>query len=160
MAQRKPENTGEFNDLLCCVICFEPFTRPKMLRCGHSFCEGCLQGYYKVSQSLHTATPGKLSCPTCREVITIPEIGICGFPNDFKANKLESLFRKMTICTHTPSNLCGPCQSKKLTVSATAFCSTCRQNYCSECLAKHDKVFGNHKVLKTATMELKCKVGV
>lgn len=40
-----------------CSICFEIFKNPRILLCGHTFCEECLK------QSIVNF---KLSCPTCR----------------------------------------------------------------------------------------------
>lgn len=35
---------------------------PKMLFCGHSFCESCLADLFKPTRN---GSPGTLQCPTC-----------------------------------------------------------------------------------------------
>ena len=35
----------QFEELLQCMICFEQYRTPKMLKCGHTFCAECLEGY-------------------------------------------------------------------------------------------------------------------
>ncbi|KAI0218179.1 hypothetical protein LSAT2_030094 [Lamellibrachia satsuma] len=114
MAERETQQDGDLaslNELLRCVICFEPFTNPKILQCGHSFCEECLQGYHKVNQQKYNVQPGKLPCPTCRELTSIPENGINGLRNDFKAHKLQKVFRMMTVRNLTSSCRCDQCTS-------------------------------------------------
>ena len=55
-------------DLLNCSICFERFKRPKILPCLHTFCQLCIQRHFDIYKLLHG---GRLSCPTCRELINI-----------------------------------------------------------------------------------------
>ena len=45
-------------DNLECAICFEIFTEPTSLLCGHTFCINCLKDL--------------ITCPTCRTLITKP----------------------------------------------------------------------------------------
>ena len=40
---------------------------------------------------------GKLPCPTCRELTTLPANGVAGLRNDFKIQKMEDLFRSMYV---------------------------------------------------------------
>ena len=40
---------------------------------------------------------GKLPCPTCRELTTLPPSGVAGLRNDFKIQKMEDLFRSMYV---------------------------------------------------------------
>ena len=169
MAEQETQDgeLASLSELLQCVICFEPFTNPKMLQCGHSFCEECLQDYHKVNQQAHNAQPGKLPCPTCRELTSIPENGISGLRSDFKAHKLEKVFRMMTVRNRTSSCMCDPCTSQKMTVDASVYCSKCKVNYCKACLLIHNKnpIFKDHKVFEKSlqenlAMELTCKVRV
>uniref|UniRef100_A0A2K5XA51 Tripartite motif-containing protein 5 n=1 Tax=Mandrillus leucophaeus TaxID=9568 RepID=A0A2K5XA51_MANLE len=52
----------ELEDRLQCPICLEVFKEPLMLRCGHSYCKGCL-----VSLSCHL--DAELRCPVCRQTV-------------------------------------------------------------------------------------------
>ncbi|XP_075249344.1 uncharacterized protein LOC142342052 isoform X2 [Convolutriloba macropyga] len=45
-------------DELTCSVCFDLFTDPRMLNCGHSFCTGCLDQIIRNHQK---------SCPDCRQ---------------------------------------------------------------------------------------------
>ena len=170
MAEQETQTNGDlasFSELLQCVICFEPYTNPKMLQCGHSFCEECLQGYHKVNQQAHNAQPGKLPCPTCRELTSIPENGIKGLRNDFKAHKLEKVLRMMAVRNRASSCLCDPCTSEKISVDASVYCSKCKVNYCNGCLLIHNNnmIFKDHTVFEKSVQEnlateLTCKVRV
>jgi Zinc finger, C3HC4 type (RING finger) len=46
---------------LICTICYEIFTNPVTLNCGHTFCRNCLE------QCLNT----KPACPTCRAPVLV-----------------------------------------------------------------------------------------
>lgn len=48
--------------MLECVICLETMHIPFLLSCGHSFCYGCLDSWFK----------NKLNCPTCRHNLVEP----------------------------------------------------------------------------------------
>ncbi|KAI0214432.1 hypothetical protein LSAT2_000473 [Lamellibrachia satsuma] len=120
--------------------------------------------YHKVSQQARNAQPGKLPCPTCRELTSIPENGISGLRSDFKAHKLEKVFRMMTVHKRASSCMCDPCKSKKMTVDASVYCSKCKVNYCKACLLIHNKnlIFKDHEVVETSlrenlATELTCK---
>ena len=53
---------------LCCQVCKEPGYRdPRMLKCGHTFCAGCLQNH---------ASEMNISCPLCHLVTPLPKGGI------------------------------------------------------------------------------------
>ncbi|XP_053406803.1 uncharacterized protein LOC123546492 isoform X2 [Mercenaria mercenaria] len=41
-----------------CVICMDKVTDAKKLKCGHTFCTECIEGYFRV----------KMVCPTCGKV--------------------------------------------------------------------------------------------
>ncbi|KAI0211859.1 hypothetical protein LSAT2_003267, partial [Lamellibrachia satsuma] len=168
MAEQETQQDGELaslNELLQCVICFEPLTNTKILQCGHSFCEECLQCYYKFYQQKHNAQPGKLPCPTCRELTSIRENGINVLRNDFEAHKLQKVFRKVIVRNLTSSCVCDPYTSDKMTVDASVYCSKCKVNYCNGCLLKHNKnpIFKDHTIVEKSLQEnlateLTCKI--
>ena len=68
---------------------------------------------------------GKLPCPTCRELTTLPPSGVAGLRNDFKVQKMEEMFRSIYVRqqqqqqqknNNHSGNVCGPCQAQKKTV--------------------------------------------
>lgn len=66
MADRKIRNLT--SDYLTCTICWNIFTEPKMLQCGHSYCASCLVDYVKVIQRHRDC----FECPVCRHPHYIP----------------------------------------------------------------------------------------
>uniref|UniRef100_A0A3Q3GY13 Uncharacterized protein n=1 Tax=Labrus bergylta TaxID=56723 RepID=A0A3Q3GY13_9LABR len=44
---------------LCCPVCYEIFKRPVILSCSHSFCEACLQRWWREKQAQE--------CPVCKK---------------------------------------------------------------------------------------------
>jgi len=45
-----------------CIICMDDISRPKKLSCGHAFCTGCIEEYFRRCQE---------KCPTCGKVIGV-----------------------------------------------------------------------------------------
>lgn len=66
MADRKIRNLT--SDYLTCTICWNIFTEPKMLQCGHSYCALCLVDYVKVVQRQRDC----FECPVCRHPHYLP----------------------------------------------------------------------------------------
>lgn len=117
MSGTKPivaERTNEFDDLLSCMICFEGFTNPKMLKCGHTFCQQCLNSYHSKYQQQKNAIKGKIPCPTCRELTTISSGGVQALRNDFKVQKIEEMFKTTNLLNTRSSVLCDPCKVRPL----------------------------------------------
>ena len=152
---REEDDRSSVDDLLQCAICLEPFTNPKMLQCGHTFCEECLQSFYDANQQTRHAQLRKLSCPTCREVTSVPADGIDGLRNDFKVHKMKDAFGRMTIRKRHKANVCDPCRAHKKIVVAKGYCSRCKVNYCEECLRKHNMspLFKDHKVFEKSALQ-------
>ena len=164
---RKPSIDDKcLDDLLQCIICFGPFTNPKVLQCGHTFCQECLQQHHNASQEDPRRPSASISCPTCREETLIPPRGIAGLRHDFKVSQLEEVLRKGKQCNRRSSNTCTPCASQNKTVGAKVYCFSCDANYCKGCLRKHsaNPVFKDHTVVDRSTQldsdktELPCQV--
>lgn len=64
MAARLKRSIEE--DYLTCSICFNIFTDPRQLSCGHSYCIKCLVEYFK-------STTASQACPTCRQKMNCPK---------------------------------------------------------------------------------------
>jgi len=127
---------NQFEELLNCMICFESFRNPKMLACGHTFCADCLVGYQKTYAQQRRAVAGKLPCPTCRDLTTIPTGGIVALRNDFKVQKIEDLFRTMNVKQQQKQ------QEQQQPASSSSSSSSSRQNgdSCAPCAAQNKKV--------------------
>ncbi|XP_041372793.1 uncharacterized protein LOC121386057 [Gigantopelta aegis] len=54
------------DDVISCCICLGPFTDPRTLPCGHTFCLRCLQRHIDSSVNENT-----FKCPNCRAVVDI-----------------------------------------------------------------------------------------
>ncbi len=63
--------------------------------------------------------PGKLPCPTCREMTAIPSAGISGLKNDFKVKKIEDMFKTVNLREHKAAQRhCDSCKTQKKTILA------------------------------------------
>jgi RING-type zinc-finger len=105
------ERVRIMEDLIRCDVCFEPFTSsngggsgavgggglagssvgrapgrlPRVLDCGHSYCEGCLESIKNQSRSHSIALP----CPGCRHPTTFPAgRAVSSLPTNFAITQL------------------------------------------------------------------------
>jgi len=120
-----------------CGICFEDYAearRPRMLPCGHTFCEVCLGDMAKDQ---------KVQCPKCQQPSDVPsagyainydllssaaESGRAGPPSASPALRVPSASSR----SETKSNeKCAECQEKV----ATLFCHNSCGELCDDCSA-------------------------
>jgi len=86
-----PSSTDkELDDMTECSICTEVFTDPRVLPCIHTFCLKCLQNYGK-----DRPPRGRMPCPMCRKMFTIPPGGLSAIQKNFYMEKLLCL-RKLS----------------------------------------------------------------
>ncbi|XP_021351412.1 uncharacterized protein LOC110449107 [Mizuhopecten yessoensis] len=109
----------QVNEILKCVICWESFTDPRQLHCGHVFCFECINTHFK--------TYGKncAPCPVCRQLY---------WPKDRDANNLPKStlpLRQLLAIQHTTNRSCetSGCNQNK----TPYLCLTCRQWLCDAC---------------------------
>ncbi|XP_056288646.1 E3 ubiquitin-protein ligase TRIM69 [Pseudoliparis swirei] len=69
---------------LTCSICLDLFKQPVSLPCDHTFCQGCIEGYWTGPRGPVQGSTG--SCPQCRKVYA----GQSYRPNRIVANIVES----------------------------------------------------------------------
>ncbi|XP_061590211.1 E3 ubiquitin-protein ligase TRIM69 [Cololabis saira] len=69
---------------LTCSICLDLFKKPVSLPCDHTFCQGCIEGYWAGPRG--PVQGGTGSCPQCRKVYP----GQSYRPNRIVANIVES----------------------------------------------------------------------
>ncbi|CAH1244489.1 TRIM33 [Branchiostoma lanceolatum] len=129
-------------DFLECQICLQPYRRPKVLSCLHSFCQQCLEEFLK-KQKVKT----ELDCPTCRSKTLLPGGGVAELKDNFFVESLKDtvdLHKKLT--NEGESLVCGSCETKS---GAESFCSECGDFLCDECATMHRriKVTRGHQVI-------------
>ncbi|KAM6918471.1 E3 ubiquitin-protein ligase TRIM35-like [Xenentodon cancila] len=89
---------------LQCLVCFDVFKEPVILSCSHSFCEGCLHGWWTKK--------GTQECPICKKVSEHKEV----------------------LCNLALKNLCETFSEEKLQSSAEDICSLHCENLKLFCL--------------------------
>lgn len=136
-------------EVITCSICFDNFTQPKTLPCGHSLClSPCLENLCKENQKL---------CPLCRKPFNLPPSGRSeDLPTNFvvqhlletaKPNKRVS-FSSLEISEkksweYTESgNICSEHENE----NCDFFCITCLAVVCPKCLLSTHKI-GRHNVV-------------
>ncbi|XP_078584584.1 E3 ubiquitin-protein ligase TRIM56-like [Branchiostoma floridae x Branchiostoma japonicum] len=129
-------------DFLECQICLQPYRRPKVLSCLHSFCQQCLEEFLK-RQKVKT----ELDCPTCRSKTLLPGGGVAELKDNFFVESLKDtvgVHKKLT--DEAEGLLCGSCETK---TGAESFCMECGDFLCDECAAIHRrmKVTRGHKIV-------------
>ncbi len=161
-------------DLVCCVICFEPFNNekmPKALPCLHTFCVECLKGSIKshqqaVNKHPKAVPPSSFPCPMCKEVTKIPSNGIDGFKDDFRIQKISEVLAIAKPFGRTPSSStaklkvrvvgaiqqCEVCKFFKKESTADLYCLECNKLLCKSCSEKHlnTRLAKNHNIVDAA----------
>ncbi|XP_078609973.1 uncharacterized protein LOC144881107 [Branchiostoma floridae x Branchiostoma japonicum] len=138
------EITEEF---LVCQICLDDFKQPKMLPCLHTFCQPCLE------RLLETQRPAKLSCPTCRQDVPLPENGVQGLKANFLVGKLHDILQQQRKGNGKTSELRAegaPCTACERGNPAEFYCVECTDYLCHVCNDTHRglRVSRSHKVVK------------
>ena len=54
------------DDDLLCSVCKDVFESPVNLKCGHTFCKECLEGWFATPVCVDMPSWKRASCPTCR----------------------------------------------------------------------------------------------
>ena len=128
---------------LCeCPVCYEPYKDPRLLKCGHQFCENCLNGIVR------NIPQGHIPCPVCREV-TKPQHG------DITTLPRSTLHQYMQELIYTPpteealGQMCTKCKVNK----PTRHCPECTADLaflCDKCYEVHQKMkrFAKHNTVQ------------
>ncbi len=73
-------NAAAAEDRSCCSICLEPYAGepaaalklPRVLPCGHSFCEGCITQILRKLPAANEEAHKTITCPKCRDAVAVP----------------------------------------------------------------------------------------
>ena len=125
---------------VCCPVCTNRFTKPKLLPCLHTFCLHCLQRIQATS-----GIGGTILCPECRRNVAIPGNGdLNTLPTNSRLNSLLDAL-PVTQC-ETSGVKCGNCDKTR---QQSAYCFTCCSFWCDDCLPFHNGIRTNkeHHVL-------------
>ena len=128
---------------LCeCPVCFEPYKDPRLLKCGHQFCENCLND--AANHTLH----GNIRCPVCHEVTKPQHVDVTTRPHSRLHQYIQELiFRQPT--EEALGQKCTKCKVNK----PTRHCPDCTADLaylCDKCYAVHQKVerFAKHSTIQ------------
>ncbi|XP_033097409.1 tripartite motif-containing protein 2-like isoform X2 [Anneissia japonica] len=132
------ENTFKAEDLdrqfLQCTLCLDRLTKPKVLPCQHTFCEGCLELWVDRNEGL--------TCPVCRKDYPLPANGVVGLPDNFFINNIIDFISLKKECEEN-STACHGCER-----TASNYCTVCLEFLCSDCGSAHRRLrlTRNHRV--------------
>ena len=74
------------DEFLTCRLCREPgFRQPKILLCGHTFCQHCIEGALRYQQK-GALGPGEFFCFLCGAKSKLPYSGPAGLPDNVNVN--------------------------------------------------------------------------
>jgi hypothetical protein len=79
------------NPQLECSVCYQMFTDPRILPCGHTFCLKCLQDIVKAVES----NSHKIPCPTCRAEFQVGSQNLQDLPKNTISNKCDGMIRNI-----------------------------------------------------------------
>ena len=135
-----------FDDIkkeLECSVCQEQFSEanePKILKCLHTFCKNCLEGW------LRRHSYGDLSCPTCRHITHCDDNGINKLPSNLFCKQLVEIVEAYSgQLENEDSPHCGICDRR---IALKFYCAECNCFLCDDCASSHvkGKVFKGHSV--------------
>ncbi|XP_071969702.1 E3 ubiquitin/ISG15 ligase TRIM25-like [Engystomops pustulosus] len=113
---------------LSCSICLNTYSDPVTLRCGHNFCQGCINRVLDTQEGA-----GAYSCPDCNQEFQdrldlLRNITLCSIIRRYTSclteEKVEGIF--CTYCVSSP-------------VAAVRSCLHCEASLCDQHLIAHSK---------------------
>ena len=141
MAQSK-SFFGDVKKEIECPVCQEQFSEikdPKILKCFHTFCKSCLEGWLRQQGG------GALSCPKCRQITECPNNNINSLPSNLFYKQMVDIVEAYTGQGQEDSSHCGNCDERK---PLKFYCSDCNFFLCEDCAGGHKKwkVLSSHHV--------------
>ncbi|XP_019616047.1 PREDICTED: tripartite motif-containing protein 3-like [Branchiostoma belcheri] len=122
------ETDLQTEELLTCGICLEDFKTPKLLPCGHTFCQACLERYVRGAPDM--------TCPVCRRQVAIPPEGVGALPGNFWVGNVRELLkgqrRERKANVRETRRLCAAHSDAEF----RCFCKDCSQSVCAECIVE------------------------
>jgi hypothetical protein len=106
------------NSKLECSVCYQVFTDPRILPCGHTFCLKCLQDIEKAAAGKSNNIP----CPQCRAEFQASSQNLQDLPKNFTVAQLICSLPANSQCANDSQH--GPAQHVCLDCW-DALCDTC-----------------------------------
>ncbi|XP_076583693.1 E3 ubiquitin-protein ligase TRIM39-like [Chaetodon auriga] len=126
-------------DQFLCSICWDVFTDPVTIPCGHNFCKNCITEHWNISD--------QYLCPMCKKVFkTKTELYINTFISEMVAQFRQSAQQQVSSSSSEqqvskPGEVpCDVCTGTKL--KALKSCLVCLVSYCETHLEPHLTVLG------------------
>ena len=129
-----------------CPVCQEQFSgikETKILKCFHTFCKSCLEGWLRQQGG------GTFSCPNCRQITECPNNNVNSLPSNLFYKQMVDIVEAYSGKGQENSSPCGSCDENR---SLSCYCSECSSFLCEECAGAHRrlKVFSGHQVKEIA----------
>ena len=130
---------------LTCPICYQLFKNPKYLPCYHSYCEKCLEKMVVRS---------KITCPECRQKVTVPVGGVKKLTNNFFISRMVDELVLQRKVEGEEEVKCDKCDEDKPVVS---YCPDCNVFLCNHCNDNHKRYrrFHPHCIIPLTEMRSK-----
>ncbi|XP_001185483.1 E3 ubiquitin-protein ligase TRIM56-like [Strongylocentrotus purpuratus] len=138
-------------DSLQCPICKELLTKPKLLPCSHTFCEGCLTQLHSTQ-----ALGNQIKCAVCRSVAPLSNNNVSNFPTNRIAQSLAEDFKERSDRKRATDSTDGASSGQRCTLCdaddqglATFYCQHCSEFLCDFCLEQHKRFtqIGHHELV-------------
>jgi len=113
---------------LCCDVCTDLYTDPKMLQCFHTYCSGCIDGIRKHGDNRN------VTCPKCRHITKAGKDGKLELWRDHIAEQ-KVKWHQMSETRDKQTLNC----SDHETETATGLCTTCQVKLCEFCTSYHQR---------------------
>ncbi|XP_078476032.1 E3 ubiquitin-protein ligase TRIM11-like [Lampetra planeri] len=144
---------------LTCPVCLQLYSQPVLLRCGHSFCLGCIQGAWSV-QSAPSEPPksppgapanrraARYACPECRDEYERKPI----LQKNLKLFSVAERLRE-SLSRAAAAGLRCDCCPKGDEAEAVSTCLKCEISLCATHERPHREreAFANHPLVSPAT---------
>ncbi|XP_069139351.1 LOW QUALITY PROTEIN: uncharacterized protein [Argopecten irradians] len=119
-----------------CLICTNPYTEPRLLLCGHTFCCRCLSSYINAE---YVTADDRLyfPCPVCETPTYNDDVNAdvstwatCLPKNDLLVSPTAQM---------SGVQFCDPCLRGKESNPAEVTCTECEEKLCIQCRIHHER---------------------
>lgn len=83
-------------DFLKCAVCYNTYSNPKNLDCGHIVCLGCIEGIIEAKKKRSS-----VHCPICRKKTSLSRKGPSKLPDNFMVLGMISMLRNNSTAVDT-----------------------------------------------------------